>query len=205
MYISPFSQNNNITEVEEFIHNNGFGILVSNQNDKLLATHIPLQLNKNEKGEQVLSGHIAKANPQWKNFSDEGEVLAIFSGPQAYISSSWYDHENVPTWNYIAVHIYGKIRIIEGEALLNSLKNLVNKYEAGSEKPVSVEEMSPETMNREIRGIVGFEINIREIQSAFKLSQNRDEKNLHLIINALEAKGDPASLGIAREMRKLKI
>jgi len=107
-----------------------------------LATHIPIPLDKNENGNSILVGHISKSNPQWKNFINDNEVLAIFNGPHSYISSSWCDHENVPTWNYIAVHIYGKIKIIEGEKLIEPLTNLLDKYEKKSEKPVSVTSMS---------------------------------------------------------------
>ena len=93
--------------------------------EKSIATHIPLELSKNKLGKDILQGHVSKANPQWHHFKNNTEVLAIFTGPHGYISSSWYDFEEVPTWNYIAVHVYGTIKIIEGEELYNSLKQLV--------------------------------------------------------------------------------
>jgi len=122
--------------------------------------------------------------------------------PHAYVSSSWYDHENVPTWNYIAVHVYGKIRIIEGDILKTRLGKLVDKYEAKMENPVSVDRMSEEFVESEIRGIVGFEIVITEIQAAMKLSQNRDDKNYKRIIKNLEKQGDVGSLKIAEKMKR---
>ena len=88
-----------------------------------------MALDIDENGEDVLVGHMSKLNPQWGNFHDNEEVLAIFNGPHTYVSSSWYEKENVPTWNYIAVHVYGKIKIIVGAELLNSLRKLVDKYE----------------------------------------------------------------------------
>src|SRR5258705_824077 len=112
MYVPGYSRNDNIEEVKSFIKENSFAILVSNGSNKLHATHIPLELSTNENGKDILTGHISKANRQWKNFADNDRVLVIFNGPHAYVSSSWYDHENVPTWNYIAVHIYGTIKII---------------------------------------------------------------------------------------------
>src|ERR1700712_1365723 len=118
MYIPPLYKNNDEAAVRDFIDKNSFGILISQVNAKLWGTHIPLGLDKNDSGQDILTGHISKGNPQWKNFRDDSEVLAIFPGPHSYISSSWYDHENVPTWNYIAVHVYGKIKIIEGEKLV---------------------------------------------------------------------------------------
>ncbi len=201
MYIPPYFKNTNIAEVHDFIDKNSFGILVSQASSKLWATHIPLELEKNGQGKHILTGHISKGNPQWKNFTDNTPVLAIFSGSHSYISSSWYDHENVPTWNYIAVHVYGTIKIIEGERLLTVLKNLVNKYERASANPVSVEHMSEKFVAKEMNGIIGFEIEIDEIQAAYKLSQNRDSKNHATIIEQLEKKGDADSLAIAAEMK----
>lgn len=204
MYIPNFYKNENTNEIRHFIAANSFGILVSQTDTKLWATHIPLMLDKNQAGKDVLHGHISKGNPQWKNFAHNTQVLAIFSGAHSYISSSWYNHENVPTWNYIAVHIYGTIKIIEGEYLLQTLKKLVDKYEAASEHPVSVDTMSPKFLNKELRGIVGFEIEIDHIEAAYKLSQNRDELNHAHIIAQLQQKGDTQSLNIAQEMMKHK-
>lgn len=204
MHIPNFYKNENTNEIRDFIAANSFGILVSQTDTKLWATHIPLMLDKNQAGKDVLHGHISKGNPQWKNFAHNTQVLAIFSGAHSYISSSWYNHENVPTWNYIAVHIYGTIKIIEGEYLLQTLKKLVDKYEAASEHPVSVDTMSPKFLNKELRGIVGFEIEIDNIEAAYKLSQNRDELNHAHIIAQLQQKGDTQSLNIAHEMMKHK-
>ena len=122
MYIPDIYKNENQEEIKDFLNKNSFGILINQTNGKLCATHIPLELDNNKNGKQVLYGHISIENPQWNGFLDNDEILAVFSGPHSYISSSWYDHENVPTWNYIAVHIYGKIKIIEGEAVVESLK-----------------------------------------------------------------------------------
>ncbi|MBK5280316.1 MAG: FMN-binding negative transcriptional regulator, partial [Bacteroidia bacterium] len=149
-----------------------------------------------------LSGHVARGNKQWKEWSSETEVLAIFSGPHTYISSSWYDHENVPTWNYIAVHVYGKLKILSDQELLQSLKDLTNKYEKQSEKPVTVEKMNPNYVKKEMLGIVGFEIEITKIEGTYKLSQNRDAKNHETIISELKKRNDPSSTAIAQEMKK---
>jgi len=131
-------------------------------------------------------------------------VLAIFSGPHTYISSSWYDHENVPTWNYIAVHVMGKVRIVEEAALLESLKQLTDKYEKASACPVSVEKMSADLLRKNIPAIVGFEIVIEKMEASYKLSQNRDEENQRRIISHLEQRGDADSMKIALAMLELK-
>lgn len=201
MHIPNIYKNENLEEVKSFLIENSFGILINQTDGKLTGTHIPMELDKDEDGNDTLVGHIAKANPQWKNFQKNGEVLAIFNGPHTYVSSSWYEKENVPTWNYIAVHVYGKIKIIEGEELLNSLKKLVDKYEVNSENPVSVEKMSPKTL-RQINGIVGFSIKISEIQAAYKLSQNRNTSDYHRIVNELDNNGHLGSSEVATEMKK---
>ena len=201
MYTPEIYKNENQEEIKKFLQENSFGVLINQTNGKLCATHIPLELETNEEGNEILYGHISKENPQWNGFIDNDQVLAVFSGPHSYISSSWYDHENVPTWNYIAVHVYGKIKIIEGEAVIESLKKLVDKYEQYSENPVRIEDLSKKTM-LQARGIVAFEIEITEIQATKKMSQNRDEKNLKNIISELEKTEDFQSIAVANEMRK---
>jgi transcriptional regulator len=199
MFIPPYSKNQNEEEVKNFIRQNGFGVLINQLEGKPCATHIPMMLS--EDGLKI-SGHLARGNKQWKSFDAHPDVLAIFSGPHTYISSSWYDHENVPTWNYIAVHVTGQIKIIEGEELLESLKHLTNKYEKPSAKPITVEGMSPGYLKKELLGIVGFEITITKIEATYKLSQNRDKENHQRVITALEDRKDKGSLEIAEEMKK---
>jgi transcriptional regulator len=201
MYIPEQYKNENDAEIKAFLQQNAFGILVNQTDGKLWATHIPLELDVNENGKKVLYGHISKENPQWESFASDNKVLAIFSGPHTYISPSWYDHENVPTWNYIAVHVYGTVKIIEGEAVTEMLKKLVDKYEANSEKPVRVEDFSVKTM-MQVRGIVSFEIEIEDIQAVKKMSQNRDDKNYNNIISELDKTGDPNAIEVAKVMGK---
>ncbi|MGX7668186.1 FMN-binding negative transcriptional regulator [Flavobacterium pedocola] len=201
MYIPDLYKNENTEEIKSFIKNNSFGILVNQTQGKLWGTHIPLELETNAAGKEVLFGHISKENPQWTGFENNNEVLAIFNGPHSYISSSWYDHENVPTWNYLAVHVYGKVKIIEGDDLLFAMKKLVDKYEAASKNPVRIENLSSETM-KQIKGIVAFEIEITDLQAVKKLSQNRDDKNHKAVISELEKRKDANSHHIAEAMKK---
>lgn len=198
MYIPKHFKNENLEEISEFIRHYNFGLLVSEVNNRPWATHIPFILNAEE---TKLSAHVSRGNIQWKHFNLDKEVLAVFQGPHAYISSSWYNHENVPTWNYQAVHVYGKLRIIEEDELIESLQALVNHHEQGSSKPVSVEKMSSKFLATEIRGIVAFEITITDLQASYKLSQNRDSENHQNIIKELEEQDDPNSLEIARQMK----
>jgi transcriptional regulator len=201
MHIPDLYKNEDKEAIRTFLKANAFGILINQTNGKLWATHIPLELEINKEGEEVLMGHISKENPQWTAFDSNDEVLAVFTGPHAYISSSWYDHENVPTWNYSAVHVYGKIKIIEGDAVIDSLTKLVDKYEQSSKCPVRVAELSKKTM-MQTRGIVAFEIKIEEIQAQTKMSQNRDDKNYSNIISELEKTENHQSIAVAKEMAK---
>ena len=201
MYIPELYKNENQEDIQNFIHQNGFGILVNQTNGKLWATHIPLLLEENANGKQILVGHVSRENPQAESFKTNDDVLALFTGVHTYISSSWYDHENVPTWNYLAVHVYGKVKIHSLEETIEALKRLVDKYEAKSEKPIRVEDLSKKTM-LQARGIVSFEIEITAIEAKKKLSQNRDDKNYQNIILKLENSNDYQSIEVAKEMKK---
>ena len=203
MYIPKIYKNVNEEEIQQFLIENSFGILVSATGGELLATHIPLELEQNKKEEWVLQGHVAKGNPHWKHFEKGCEVLAIFNGPHTYISSSWYDHVNVPTWNYIAVHVRGTINTLEGDDLYLHLKKLVDKYEKPSTNPVSLETMPEEFVKKEIKGIVGFEIKIETIEAVKKMSQNRNEKDYNNIISNLEQRSDATSNAVSEEMKKI--
>ncbi|WP_264510622.1 FMN-binding negative transcriptional regulator [Flavobacterium sp. N1719] len=201
MYIPENYSLTNQAEIHEFLHKNGFALLINQTLGKMWATHVPLVLDFKSDGTPYLLGHISKANSQHEGFAENNEILAVFTGPHAYISSSWYDHENVPTWNYIAVHVYGKIKIHSHEEAVLGLKKLVDKYEEKSENPIRVENLSEKTM-REARGIIGFEIEITSIEAQKKLSQNRDDVNYKNIISELETLKDPQAKAMAEAMKK---
>lgn len=200
MYTPLHYKNTNLSEIKDFLVNNSFGILVNQVDGKPWATHIPLELEVDSNGNDILVGHIAKANPQSKYFKENIEVLCIFNGPHSYISSSWYKEEEVPTWNYIAVHIYGTLEVLNEEAVLASLHKLVDKYEKDSKEPLSLHNVSPKTM-RQIKGIVGFQIKIEDIQATYKLSQGREHDHPR-IISELEATKKAGAIEIAKKLRK---
>lgn len=201
MYTPDIYKNENQDEIREFISKNGFAILVNQTDNKLWATHIPLYFDKNKSEKEILVGHISLENPQCKSLTNDSEVLAIFSGAHSYVSSSWYDHENVPTWNYLAVHVYGKIKVLNLNEAILSLKKLTDKYEVNSENPIRIEDLSAKTM-RQARGILAFEIEISSIEATKKLSQNRDAKNYENIISELEQLDNFDAKVIASEMKK---
>jgi len=186
----------------EFIAQNGFATFITRGSSEVSASHIPLMTHKSADGTVTLEGHMARANPQLKDLNDK-EALAIFMHPHAYISSSWYDHVNVPTWNYISVHVYGRCRVIEGAALIASLKRLVDGYEEGRSQRFDISDMSDDMLKAHMNGLVGFEMSLDRIETAHKLSQNRKNKDYSNIINQLN-KEDGLSQATADEMKKLR-
>jgi transcriptional regulator len=213
MYIPRRYEEKDVEKVYSFIRENSFAILVSVKDGMPVATHIPLLLEKDSQGRDVLVGHIARGNEQKESFFAGGggvaggsdaaggaKVLAIFPGAHAYVSPRWYTQINVPTWNYMAVHVYGTLTVIEGEELRAALSRLVDNYEQHLPKPVQIGEIGEKQVDAEMRGIVGFRILVEEIQAAYKLSQNRDEKSYQEVIRQLEG-GDEASRAVAAEMQ----
>ncbi|MDM9630630.1 FMN-binding negative transcriptional regulator [Robiginitalea aurantiaca] len=199
MYIPESYRNENPEEIHEFLKENAFGILVCNGPEGPMATHLPLELVEKDDQTLLLRGHFAKANPQWRHLEEGDEVLCIFNGPHAYISSSWYEEEEVPTWNYKAVHLKGRYRRQNEAELWEALHAMVDKYEADSAEPVSLKNMSRATL-AQIRGIVGFEIQVTRLDAAFKLSQGREHDHLR-IINELEKRGG-SSKDVAEAMKR---
>ncbi len=199
MYTPKHYKNEDLASVKEFIKANSFGILVNQVDGKPWATHIPMELDTDADGNEALVTHIAKANPQWRHFTETDEVLCIFNGPHSYVSSSWYADEEVPTWNYIAVHVYGRIRILSEDEVLASMHRLVDKYEKDSKHPISLHDMSPKTL-AQIRGVVGFKILITDIQATYKLSQGREHDHSKIISELKDR--DAGARAIAVEMEK---
>ena len=189
------------SEIREFMSNGRFGILVTAENGLPVATHIPFEAIFGKDDEMVLEGHLSAANPQAGKLTGTG--LAIFSGPDAYISSSWYDHPNVPTWNYIAVHAYGNIEELRGAELYDMMERQLSKHEKSSEKPVTMQSLPADYLNSHLKGIRCFRMRCTKIEAAFKLSQNRSDKDHAAIIEEL-MKGTTAEQEIALQMKKMR-
>lgn len=182
-----------------FMRANPFAILVSSRDVEPFATHVPVVIRKN--GEQIrLRGHVAKANPHWQYLSENARCLVIFHGPHSYISPSYYEtQENVPTWNYGAVHAYGNARTFsERSELLNMLDDLIPTFEAAYAEQWS--SLSEAYHNRMLNHIVGFEIAVGRIEAKFKLSQNRSRQEQQNVIDSLSRSADTAISGTAELM-----
>ncbi|MCY8464013.1 FMN-binding negative transcriptional regulator [Bacillus atrophaeus] len=201
MYIPKYYKVTNVDDIWDFVQNNSFGTIVTTAQGKPSATHLPLQLMK-EGDTYYITGHIAYGNPQWRTFETCEDVLVMFQGPHAYISSSWYEKENVPTWNYQAVHLYGTASILNEEELKHDLTMLLQKYEKHRKNPILWDKLSPQLLESQLKGIVGFKIKVGEIQASYKLSQNRNETDYMNIIDQLRKKGDPNSKQMAELMEK---
>lgn len=199
MYIPEKYRQQDEKAIRAFLQQHAFGILVSEGPDGPLATHLPLELVGADSGPWALEGHLARANPHAGQLRDGQPVLCIFNGPHAYVSSSWYREEEVPTWNYQAVHLRGCCRRQSDEELLASLHRLVDKYEQDSDQPVSLHNLSPATM-RQVRGIVGFRIEAVQVEAAYKLSQGREAD--HPRITAELQKRGGLSAEVARVMKE---
>lgn len=176
-----------------------FATLISQHNGEPYATHLPLLLNKEER---VLNGHFARANEQWKDAGDQ-KILVIFQGPHSYISPSWYEtNKAVPTWNYVAIHVYGELEIIDDkEVIFNTLDDMVKKYEK-PDSDYNLNSVEPSYIEGMSKGIVAFKIKISKIDAKAKLSQNHPDERQKLIIGQLENSSSENDKRIASFMKK---
>ena len=182
-----------------FMRANPFAILVSSSGPEPFATHVPIVIRQD--GDQIrLRGHVAKANRHWRYLSQQPRCLVIFHGPNAYISPSHYEtRENVPTWNYGAVHVYGDARTFSTvPELLSMLDDLIPTFEAAYAEQWS--SLSEAYRTRMLNHIVGFEIAVDRIEAKFKLSQNRTRQEQQNVIDSLSGSSDTAISGTAELM-----
>lgn len=198
MYSPKYSQESDWDTVAAFIRSNGFGLLISTENGLPVGTHLPVELEEKEPGKFVLRGHIAKMNPQSGTFTSGQTFLVVFTDPHAYISSSWYENGKIPTWNYIAVHVYGQLRVLDENELVASLGRLMDHYEA----VVKMSDIAEKELRNNLKAIIGFEISIDKIDTRFKLSQNRNDHDYFSVVDHLKQNGDDHSVRIAEEMEK---
>ena len=184
----------------DLIERYSFGLLVSQHDGEPLATHLPLLADRTATPQGHLTGHMARANPQWQQ-ADGRQVLAVFSGPHAYISPSWYDAANVvPTWNYVAVHVYGTFHAIHDEAgMLQIVRKTVQAYEATMPAPWSMDAQA-DFNAKMLKAIVGFRIDITRIEGKLKLSQNQPRDRQEKVAQALAASTDQNAQEIAALM-----
>ncbi|MHB8346540.1 MAG: FMN-binding negative transcriptional regulator [Acidiferrobacterales bacterium] len=203
MYIPVHFEETRRERLINLIGNHSFGQLVSVYDGVPIASHLPFLIDVAGDADARLLGHMARANPQWRSFDSGTRTLVIFQGPQAYVSPSWYQSPGVPTWNYVAVHVYGVARTIDDVSSVRSvLERLTARHEAGRAPPWTLD-MSGTNFDRLLAEIVGFEITITDIQGKFKLSQNRPESDQRQIIDQLRrGSGSEAALAGLMEAQR---
>ena len=204
MYVPP--NNAAPAEPEEmgaFLRRHNFATIVTHDGRAPFATLVPVLYDEHTGPHGTITAHIARANPQWRHFTNGQEVLVIFQGPHAYISPSWFETSPaVPTWNYATVHAYGIPTLItDGDRLVAMLHALVETHEAERENrwPGEIPE---EYRDKMIAGIVGFEITITRIEAKHKLSQGRSEADVKGVVAALSASPDQTERELAAMMVK---
>lgn len=200
MYTSKLYREEDRTKIVEFLKQNEFATLVTYDGEKPTASHLLMEVF--EEGERLLvNGHMSRVNPLWKTFAINEEVLTIFHGPHTYISPTWYNHVNVPTWNYQAVHVYGKARFVEDyDETYRILSRLIDRHEMASH--YKMDSLPQDFVANQIKGVVAFQIEATRIEANYKLSQNRDDEDYRNIVAKLEAREDEMSHGVAEAMKK---
>jgi len=197
MYIPEHFQENGRERLIAFIRDHSFGLLVSNRDGLPFASHLPFLLEAGADGDARLLGHMARANAQWRSFENGDPVLAIFQGPHAYVSPSWYLSPGVPTWNYAVVHVYGRTRLIDDAQVTRALlERLTAVHESRSAQPWKLSAAEAQ-YDRLLDAIVGFEIQITDIQGKFKLSQNRPAQDRREVIERLRKAGSACDVALA--------
>jgi len=204
MYIPTEFKETNQAEILHFIGKNALGILVSSTGVfEPLVSHIPF-ISSLENDEIILEGHLAIHNPHAEQIKNGKTALVIFQGPNAYISSSVYTHENVPTWNYQAVHIYGTVEILTKDALQLHLKQAIDYFEAERTNKLDYSKFSKSMLESYLSEIIGFRLRTYRTEAAYKLSQNRNKSDFQNIVTDLSESKNPLDQEVAKEMDKLK-
>lgn len=203
MYIPKRYQLDDRDRISQWLTQYPFGTLVTMQDSRPTAVHIPFEWRE-ENGRLWLEGHVARGNPIWRAAPQADEVLAMFLGPHSYISSSWYHDPNVPTWNYVAIHVYGRCRVMADDELRRAMERLLNRYEGPRPAGRTWERLAPELRDREMRGIVGVSIEVTRIEAAQKMSQNRTDGDFVQIVERLESSPDAQDHRVADVMKEVR-
>jgi transcriptional regulator len=200
MYVPDYFSETGPERISTLVNAYPFGILVTAPEGIPFVSHLPFLFEQSSGSDGKLLGHMARANSQWQHFASGSEVLVVFQGPHAYISPSWYSSPGVPTWNYAVVHVRGKPHLIEDESILESqITKLTHIHESGMPCPWKPEPAG-ERREKLLGMIVGFEIEITDIQGKFKLSQNRPIEDQRRVVEELSHSSSQTEIAVARLM-----
>ena len=198
MYIPTANRVDDKTRINAFIHSHGFATVVSQNNGRLWASHLPVLFDDAAGEHGTLRSHMARANEQWQHFESGQEILCLFHGPHSYISPSSYEMQaTVPTWNYAVVHAYGVAKIVDQSVLRKIVLDTTTKYESHRPNPweIPLPESAIEAM---LNAIVGFAIQITRIEAKFKLGQNRSRADQDGMLRDLQSSPDLGSQELAK-------
>jgi len=193
MYLPKHFEQNDVAVLHDLMRAHPLATLVTLASDGLNANHIPLHVCAEPAPLGTLRGHVARTNPMWNDFRGDVAALAIFHGPQVYISPTWYPTKAqtgrvVPTWNYVVVHAYGPLRIIDDPAWVRGLlQTLTTEHEAAQPKPWTMQDAPEEFVAKMVAGVVGIEMVISSLSGKYKTSQNQPSENRAGVVQALRA------------------
>lgn len=194
---------NDVPVLQDFIRRHGFATLVTAGPGGLFASHLPMLYDPEPAPFGTLRGHLARANPHWREATPELQALAIFSGPQGYVSPNWYPSKResgkvVPTWNYTTVHAHGPLRVFDDADRLRTLvAALTDKHEAAFPRPWTIADAPPDFIATQLKAIVGIEIPIARLDGKWKLSQNRPAADREGVVEGLRALDNADSTALA--------
>lgn len=206
MYVPPAFRQTDLPVLHREIGNCRLATLVSHGENGLQASHLPLLLRPEEGRYGTLYGHLARANPHWQVLAEGTEALVMFNGPDAYVSPSWYpakaEHGKVvPTWNYIAVHAYGRAEVFDdAERLRSLLAGLTERHESPRPQPWAVDDAPQDYIAGMLRAVVGFALPIERLEGKWKLGQNRSEADRRGVHDGLANSTDPRDRDLAQRM-----
>jgi transcriptional regulator len=202
MYIPKFNEETRLPILDQLMRTHPLAALVTMGSSGLFATHLPMVLHRESDSRAVLRGHLSRANQQWRELDPAVPALAIFSGPEHYITPAWYPEKTVtgkvvPTWNYAVVHAYGQLKVIEDPLwLLTHLNSLTDTHEASSATPWKVSDAPADYVSSIAKGIVGIELAIDRLEGKWKVSQNQNEKTRASVAEGLATLDTESSLAM---------
>lgn len=208
MYTPAHFDETRLPVLHEAIRQARLAALVTLSGDGIEASHTPVLLEPTEGAYGTIYGHLSRANPQWRRASAAVPALAIFSGPDAYVTPSWYPTKEqtgraVPTWNYVAVHAYGGIEFFEdSQRLRRVVTALTENHEARRAEPWSISDAPEDYIDAMLRGIVGFRLAIGRLEGKWKMSQNRSADDRQGVIDGLKEAGGTSELAVAQVMSR---
>lgn len=203
MYLPAHFKEERLPVLHELIRVHPLATLVTLGADGLTANHIPLLIDPERGANGTLVGHVARANPVWRDHRPEVDTLAVFAGPQSYVSPSYYPSKRetgmvVPTWNYAVVHAWGPLRIVDDVDWLRALvTSLTETHEGGKHLPWKVTDAPDAFIEKQLQAIVGIELPIRRIDGKWKVSQNRPAADREGVVAGLHGAGDDQAMQMA--------